>query len=172
MHIAAVAGPDDAAAHPSAIEFVVAGISSQPFQRTLEAAVAKDNPARLAFAFDDRKVASSAPRPDAANMTFRLGIAATAAAALTGQESAGLLARNPGQNPHLRLLDSAANGFCIVTFGADAVRAEFHSIAPETGETVRVAHLEAPAWEAGAPARMDDARIEGTPLFPAGLYRD
>jgi hypothetical protein len=114
----------------------------------------------------------STKRRDAANMPLRLGIAATAAAALTEQESAGLLARKPRQNPHLRLLDSAANGFCIVTFGADAVRAEFHSIAPETGETIRVSHLEAAAWGAGAPARMDEARIEGTPLFPAGLYRD
>ncbi|MFN3592902.1 MAG: alkaline phosphatase D family protein, partial [Thermaurantiacus sp.] len=171
MHIAGVASAADDGTRPTAVEFAVAGISSQPFQTTLERAVPRDNPARIAFAFDDRPVATGAARADAANMTFRLGIAATATTALSGQERAGIAARNPRQNPHLRLLDSNANGFCIVTFTEDAARAAFHSIDPETGETVRVAHLEAPAWQAGGEARMAEARIEGGGLFPEGLYR-
>ncbi|WBQ11328.1 alkaline phosphatase D family protein [Hyphomonadaceae bacterium ML37] len=171
MHIGAVVSAHDDASDPAAIEFATAGISSQPFQVTLERNVPRDNPARSLFAFDDRVIETPADQADAANMTFRAGISATVITSMTGQEAAGLAQRNPAQNPHLRLLDSAANGFCVVTFMQDRVDAAFHSVDAASGQDIRVAHLSAPAWGTGEAAGMDEARIEGSALFPAGLYR-
>jgi alkaline phosphatase D len=169
MHFAALGLQDNYAGAPVCAEFAVGGVSSQPFQTTLDKVVAADNPLRGILVFD-RPVDTAAPRADAFNMTMRHGVRAVLAAAAAGSERAGVAARNPAQNPHLRHLDSRANGFARFRASAEALTAEYvtlRTVAERSTEVERRVRLSLPGWTTDAAPALVVEGVEGAPLFGA-----
>jgi alkaline phosphatase D len=171
MHFAGLGLRRNYAGEPACVEFAVAGISSQPFQTTLDKAVPADSPLRAIVAFD-RPVATAASRADAFNMTMRHGVRATLVAGAVGDESAGLAVRNPAQNPHLRFLDSRANGYAVFVATPDRLEVEYvtlATVASRSPEVERRVRLHTPSWTSGrALPTVEVGSVSGPPLFAAG----
>jgi alkaline phosphatase D len=171
MHFAGLGLRRNYGGEPACVEFAVAGISSQPFQTTLDKVVPADNPLRAIVAFD-KPVATAASRADAFNMTMRHGVRATLVAGGAGTEAAGLAARNPDQNPHLRFLDSRANGYAVFVATPDRLEVEYvtlATVASRSSEVERRVRLHTPSWSSGRVLpTVEVGAVTGPALFASG----
>ena len=170
MHFAGLVLDDNYRGDAVMAEFAVAGISSQPTARTLERIVPEDNPLRGVVAFD--RAIDGREDANAYNMSMIYGVRATALTRRTGFEWVGRLARNSEQNPHLRLLDSAANGFLKLTVEPDSITAHHVTVAleSESARQIRTIRTRVEDWRMDAP-ELKLIGLEGEALDPVGFYR-
>jgi alkaline phosphatase D len=133
--------------------------------------VPADSPLRAIVAFD-KPVATEASRADAFNMTMRHGVKSTLVAGAAASEAAGLAVRNSDQNPHLRYLDSRANGYAVFVATPDRLEVEYvtlATVARRSPEVERRVRLHAPSWASGrALPAVEVGAVTGPPLFAAG----
>jgi len=171
--------PEELEARAVAAEFSVCGISSPSVFRGVSGVVADDDPFRAMVVFDATRFGGSRPDVEALNLTFRHGTLASARLAETGSLEAAMEARNPAQNPHLRYVDSRANGFAVLRVEAGEARAQLVTVEEPLEDrglagarVLRRARFRVLA-DAGGPGlaprtRLDGPEIEGEPPFPLG----
>ncbi|MFW5802978.1 MAG: alkaline phosphatase D family protein [Verrucomicrobiota bacterium] len=170
MHFAGLVLDDNYRGGAVMAEFAVAGISSQPFASTLERYVPEDNPLRGVVAFD--RAIDGRENANAYNMSMMYGVRATALTRRTGFEWVGRLAHNREQNRHLRMLDSAANGYLLLTVDSAGVTAHHVTVSleNEAARPLRMITSRVKDWRMHVP-ELKLIRLEGEALDPVGYYR-
>jgi alkaline phosphatase D len=107
------------------------------------------------------------------NTLIRYGAPAAAIAAETHDLAQVEQARNPDVNPHLRYVDSAANGYGLATF--DGSEARIHLVSIERpiadrgavgSEVVGTASFVVPLVEAGEMPTLEEPTLSGKKPFP------
>jgi alkaline phosphatase D len=169
--------PSALASRAVAAEFAVCGISSPSVFRGVAGVVAEEDPFRAMVIFDATRFGGSRSDVEALNLTFRHGTLASARLAETGSLEAAMEARNPAQNPHLRYVDTRANGFALLRVNGSEARAELVTVEEPLedrgtagAQVLRRARFRVPVDE-GAPGtpprtRLEGPEVEGEPPFP------
>jgi alkaline phosphatase D len=105
-----------AAALPAATEFIAAGISSNSVFSFLESATREQPPTlRQLITYDATPFGSSERFVNNANVLFLHGSASALEAAMTHSIDDIEAAKDPTVNPHLRFIDTNAQGYGLVT---------------------------------------------------------
>jgi alkaline phosphatase D len=172
-HFAGVVHADPDVPSPDAVaaEVATCGVSSTSVWQGLRGAV-EQRGGELAALVSWRPPGAAEPVP-ALNLTWLWGARAAATLARTNDLARARTARSPRQNPHLRYVDSSANGFALATAYADRLEATLVTTEAPTvdrgaagARVVRRAHLVVPARTGTMPAELAVSRVEGPPPFP------
>lgn len=107
------------------------------------------------------------------NTVLKLGTAAATAAAMTHSFADIMAAANPAVNPHLKMVDTNAYGYALMSVTATETRATLVSvplpIVDEAPDAEGTAQFTIPLADAGEPAVMSDATFTGKKPFPFNL---
>jgi alkaline phosphatase D len=164
------------------VDIAAAGISSQSqwasVAGAVEGAVPPEQrpvvePVLKLIVYDATELGGSAKAVVNFNTLIRYGAPAAALAAATHDLAMVEQARNPDINPHLRYVDTAANGYGLATF--DGAMARIHLITTERplidrgsdgAEVVGTASFVVPAFEAGEMPTLEEPTLTGKKPFP------
>lgn len=159
-----------------ATEFAVCGISSPSVFRGVASVVAPDDPFRALVVFDATRFGGNEREVEALNLTFLHGCAASVTLAETGDLALAMRRRNPFQNPHLRYVDSRANGYATIRVSGSEARAELVTVEEpledrglEGARVLRRARFRVPLDDGRGPrpeARLEGPELDGVPPFP------
>ncbi len=176
QHMAGLVHADHDAAEPVAVaaEFSVTGISSSPVFRGFVNALKPDSPLRPLVTFDGAALGLPAGTAvENLNLTFLGGALAAATAAKTGSLAEAEKVRDAAHNGHLRYSDTNANGFGLITVGADGAVAELVTTAPalrdygpEGAPIIRRARFRLACWAKGGRPVLPPPEFEGEKPFP------
>ena len=120
---------DAAAPQPAAVEFVVAGVTSNSLFSNLQNATANLGEPLLRRLVTYDATAMGGPEfVENANVLVRHGMNAANAAADTHSLADILAAKDPTVNPHLRYADTNAQGYGLLTITSDQITAQLVTI--------------------------------------------
>jgi alkaline phosphatase D len=172
---------DAQGAVPVALDFTVAGISSQSqwasIAGAVESAVPPDRvsiiePALRQIVYDATDLGGGKAVVNL-NTLIRYGSTAGNVAAATHDIAMIEAARNPDVNAHLRYVDTGANGYGLARFGGDAAHIELVTIerpvrdrGPEGAEVRGTAAFAVPRIDADDTLTLDEPELTGDRPFP------
>lgn len=168
MHFAGLLFQDFESESPRAVavEFSTCALASQSVFRSILARPFLP-PQMRDLIYTDRQGPAGSERLLLINLSLLSGTRVSTQVARTGDLKGALTLRNPKQNPHLRFLDSDANGYTLVTIERDRVRAAMVALEPPLRD----------AGDSGLPERyraeFEVARTEGTarPELEGPIFR-
>ncbi len=156
-----------------AAEYAVAGIASQSVFRAFAGAVKDDNPLAPIVKHSAKGAPPGADPLPALNLTLMHGAKSSAVLAETGDFRQAEAARNPAQNPHLRYVDTHAQGIARMTVHADRLECELITVEEPLidrglagARVLRRARFVQQAAPGGAPVQLAEAQVEGTGPYP------
>lgn len=158
----------DTEAKPVAVDFSVAGISSQPMFEELYKVGSQSHPdfAALVYRLEEGEVTPTW------NMTMLDGALASFAYSQTGLRAPARWLGPNGANPDLKYLDSTANGYGLAQFSAEHLKVSMVTmeslLSPfESAPQIKhIAHFELPIWSAASSPELSEPVFEGGASFP------
>jgi alkaline phosphatase D len=167
---------------PVMADFCAAGISSSSQFSSVANAVKTAVPPDLAdvvepvlklIVYDASALGGTGKAIPNLNTLIRWGAVSATTAAMTNDLAMAEAARAPAVNEHLRYVDSAANGYGLVTFDGDGAKVTLITIDRplsdngEDGVKVRgKADFALPVVEAGGTPALDEPELTGKKPFP------
>ena len=151
-------------------EFSVCGISSTSVFDALYNIVEEDSDMRPIVTYDATKHGGTNKKVENLNTAFLWGTKSAVTAAKTNDLTKAKKAENKNQNPHLRYVDSAANGIAVITVTGKSVSGEFITIQKPVSESkgqvtvLRQAHLD--FNKDGSNTDLNLKQIDGQPPYP------
>ena len=158
----------DTEAKPVAVDFSVAGISSEPMFGELYKVSLDAHPdfAALVYRSEDDQITPTW------NMSMLDGALASLAYSRTGMRAPSRWLGPNNANPGLKYLDATANGYALAQFSANALKVEMITMQDlqtpfeTTPDIKHRAHFELPLWSATASPELSEPRFEGGAPFP------
>lgn len=158
----------DTQARPVAVDFSVAGISSEPMFGELYKVSLDAHPdfAALVYRSEDGQITPTW------NMSMLDGALASLAYSRTGLRAPSRWLGPNSANPGLKYLDATANGYGLAQFSASSLEVDMvtmenlrtpFEIAPEIKH---IAHFKLPLWSATGSPELSDPVFEGGAPFP------
>jgi alkaline phosphatase D len=158
----------EAGAHPVAVDFTVAGISSSPVFDDLAAAARARHREFALLVYRD----TDTGRVPVWNMSMLHGVLAAYLYTKTGLDSIADWMGPNQANPGLRYVDTTANGFGLASLDANELQVQLVTMQDCLQDFVQapaihhVARFRLPRWRAGDSPQLGGPEFDGSPPFP------
>jgi alkaline phosphatase D len=158
----------EAGAHPVAVDFTVAGISSSPVFDDLAAAARARHREFALLVYRD----TDTGRVPVWNMSMLHGVLAAYLYTKTGLDSIADWMGPNQANPGLRYVDTTANGFGLASLDANELQVQLVTMQDCLQDFVQapaihhVARFRLPRWRAGDSPQLEGPEFDGSPPFP------